>query len=182
MNPTGPLMLVITAAVLCGCASEPVESPLVQPPRIPDTNVYFYPSTGRVFSADQQARDKYECNGWAVQQTGFDPSAPHVPPHQRMQVVAGGPPPGAQIGAGAIAGAAVGAAVSSPWQAGRGALLGGLAGAAIGSITAEHNQELRQLRSQADLDQAQTALLERESAEFRRALSACLEARGYSVR
>ena len=32
-------------------------------------------------SPDQQARDRYECHGWAVQQSGFDPaSASYAPP------------------------------------------------------------------------------------------------------
>ncbi|HKQ81017.1 MAG TPA: hypothetical protein VJS42_02370 [Steroidobacteraceae bacterium] len=182
MNTTVPLMLLMTTSVLCGCATEPIEAPLASEPPTLDTNVYFYPSAGRALSAEQQGRDKYECSAWAVQQTGFDPSEPNVPPHQRMQIVAGGPPSGAQVGAGAIAGAALGAAVSRPWEAGRGALLGGLAGAAIGGISAEHDEELARLQAQADLSQAQTTMLERRAAEFRRAVSACLEARGYSVR
>jgi Family of unknown function (DUF6515) len=35
---------------------------------------YVYPKKGQ--SADQQAKDRYECHHWAVDQTGFDPSQP----------------------------------------------------------------------------------------------------------
>jgi uncharacterized membrane protein len=120
-----------------------------------------------------------------VQQTGFDPSNPQRPPHRRMRVVAGGPPPGAQVGAGAVTGAVVGAAVSSPWETGRGAVLGAIAGAAIGGVAAsERTAEINrmQAQNQASASQVQTARLERQATDFRRALSACLEARGYSVK
>ena len=142
---------------------------------MPDTNVYFYPMDGRTVPAEQQQRDKYECNEWAVQQTGFDPSNPQVPPHRRMRVVAGGPPPGAQVGAGAVTGAVVGAAVSPPWETGRGAVLGAIAGAAVGGVVASE-------RTSSYSYQVPTARLERQATDFRRALSACLEGRGYSVK
>ncbi|HEV7716076.1 MAG TPA: glycine zipper 2TM domain-containing protein, partial [Steroidobacteraceae bacterium] len=130
-------------------------------------------------------RDKFECNSWAVKQTGFDPSLPQVPPHQRVQVIAGGPPPGAEVGAGAVTGAVVGAAVSNPWRTGQGALLGAVAGAAIGGIAeAERNNQAnrRQEQANANSNDAQRAAVEQRAAMFRRALGACLEGRGYSVR
>ena len=34
----------------------------------------YYPSKGQ--TPEQQGRDAYECNQWAVSQTGFDPSRP----------------------------------------------------------------------------------------------------------
>jgi hypothetical protein len=35
-------------------------------------NVFIYPNRGQ--SQDQQAKDRYECHRWAVDQTGFDPT------------------------------------------------------------------------------------------------------------
>ena len=102
-----------------------------------------------------------------------------------MRVVAGGPPPGAAVGAGAVTGAVVGAAVAHPWESGRGALLGAVAGAAIGGIAeAEHTDATRRAAEQASADAngARAAALERQASQFRRALSACLEGRGYLVR
>jgi hypothetical protein len=44
-----------------------------QPQQGPD-QFYVYPKKGQ--SADQQAKDRYECHRWAVDQSGFDPSQP----------------------------------------------------------------------------------------------------------
>ena len=185
MKTTTPLLLLLGLTALSGCVTDTLPPPPPPPPAAPDTNVYFYPSQGHTVTAEQQDRDKYECNSWAVQQTGFDPSESHLPPHQRMQIVAGGPPPGAQVGAGALTGAVVGAAVSRPWDTGRGALFGALAGAAIGGIAeSERNSQINQLQAQANANSthAQTAALEQKAGQYRRALGACLEARGYSVK
>jgi curli biogenesis system outer membrane secretion channel CsgG len=181
----GSAVIGLLLVVLAGCATEPIEPMPVTQARPPDTNVYFYPAGDRQVSADQQDRDKFECNSWAVKQTGFDPSLPQVPPHQRVQVIAGGPPPGAEVGAGAVTGAVVGAAVSNPWRTGQGALLGAVAGAAIGGIAeAERNNQAnrRQEQANANSNDAQRAAVEQRAAMFRRALGACLEGRGYSVR
>jgi hypothetical protein len=178
-------VIVLALLSLCACATEPapVAVPEESPP--PDTNVYFYPAAGRTIAAEQQDRDRYECNSWAVQKTGFDPSLPNVPPHQRVRVVAGGPPAGADVAAGAVTGAVVGAAVSNPWHAGRGAVLGTIAGAAIGAIAdAERSAETTRIEDaeNARIHDAQAATFERRATDYRRAMMACLEGRGYSVR
>ena len=171
---------------LAACATEP--QPVAvreEAPPPPDTDVYFYPAQGHAVSAEQQDRDKYECHTWAVQKTGFDPSQPNVPPHQRVRVVAGGPPPGTDVAAGAVIGAVVGAAVSNPWHAGRGAVLGAIAGAAIGGIAdAERTAEANRIEDAANAraHDAQAAAFERRATDYRRAMMACLEGRGYSVR
>lgn len=180
---TSTLTLAATLS-LSGCITEPalVES---LPPAVPDTNVYFYPSTGHGQSDEQQGRDRYECNEWAVRQTHFDPSEPNVPPHRRVQIVAGGPPPGVAVGAGAATGAVLGAVVSSPRDAGRGTLIGALAGAAIGGIEeSERANQANILQEQANArdSRQQNAIIEQKASSYRRALSACLEARGYTVK
>ncbi len=116
--------------LISGCVSHP---PAVEPAQypLPDVTVYFYPTRGQ--SADLQERDRYECNAWAVRASGFDPSAPQVPPHLRTYVVAG-PPPGSGVAAGAMTGAVIGAVASPPWEAGRGAFMGALLGAVIGGV------------------------------------------------
>lgn len=185
MNRTVPILSLLAIATLSGCVTEEPRFAASAPPPVPDTHVYFYPAAGRTISSSQQDRDRYECNEWAVQQTGFDPSQPNIPPQQRVRIVAGGPPPGAAIGAGAVTGAFLGAATSRPWESGRGALLGALAGAAVGGIVeSERDSETNRLQAQADTSygRAQNAAVEQKSAEFRRAIGACLEGRGYSVR
>lgn len=167
-----------------GCATEPPRQVAVAAPPPPDTNVYFYPPQGRSVTSEQQDRDRYDCHEWAVQHTGFDPSLPSVPPQQRVQVVAGGPPPGTGVAVGAVAGAVVGNAVSSPWHSGTGTLLGALAGAAIGGAVDVQRtaQNDRVAQANADANAAQTATLERRASDYKRAMSVCLQGRGYIVR
>lgn len=60
---------------------EVVAPPQQQPEAVAQTpyDVVAYPMYNQ--GPDQQARDRYECHGWAVQQSGFDPaSASYAPP------------------------------------------------------------------------------------------------------
>lgn len=166
---------------LAGCATTPA-SPPPPPPRAyagppPNTTVYAYPQNGQ--SADQQSRDRYDCSLWAVQQTGFDPSAPNVPPEYR--VVASGPPPGTGTAIGAIAGAIIGAAISPSWDTGAGAVFGGLTGAMIGSASDAQRAQDNEMQMSAQ-EQQQAAAMSEKASDYRRALSACLSGRGYSVK
>jgi hypothetical protein len=173
------------AALLAGCASSPPQTTTTQqvapPPPTPNqqAEVYVYPAGGQ--DERQLDRDRYECHRWAVRQSGFDPSLPGLPPQQRVRVVQAGPPPGAGVAAGAVTGAVIGAAVSDPWETGEGALIGAAAGALIGAV-AESSQTRQVQTVQDQYDQAATAEQERQAGEYRRAISACLEGRGYSVR
>ncbi|HUL82281.1 MAG TPA: DUF6515 family protein [Gammaproteobacteria bacterium] len=47
-----------------------VESAAVAPPA--SESVFIYPNKGQ--APEQQAKDRYECHRWAVDQTGFDPT------------------------------------------------------------------------------------------------------------
>jgi hypothetical protein len=173
---------ILLTAACAGCAAEP--PPRVLPPAPPsDTSVYFDPARGQ--GAEQQDRDRYECNAWAVRQSGFDPSLPSAPPHLRVRVERAGPPAGAGVAAGAVTGAVLGAAVSRPWEAGQGALVGAVAGAVIGGIAdaARLDQARKAAAERADGNEtARAALLEQMARNYRRAMSACLEGRGYNVR
>ena len=149
--------------------------------KAPPVQVYFYPKTGQ--TPEQQDRDRYECYNWAMKQTGFDPSSPSIPPEHRVTVVPV-PPPGHDTAVGAVAGAAIGALASGPRHAPGGALIGAAAGALAGAVSDTARQEqAKQLEgAYARQDQTQNAQLERKALEFRRAMSACLEGRGYSIR
>ncbi len=168
---------IVAAAICARCGSVP--PPAYVPASVPSTAVYFYPASGQ--STEQQDRDRYECNAWAVRQSGFDPSAPTTPPHLRYRVVAE-PVPGSGVATGAIAGALIGAGLSRPWEAGRGALLGAVAGAALGGVVESAATAQARAQSQPDARETENAVLERHAENFRRAMSACLEARGYTVR
>ena len=179
--PTAAVIAAL-AALLSGCVvAPPRPAPLPPPPPPappPNSEVYAYPLHGQ--PPEQQDRDHYECSQWATQQTGFDPSAPGVPPHERVQVVSPGPPSGAGTAIGAIAGAVIGAAISPRWQAAPGALAGAVVGGAIGNASDVANAH--QTRTCVVSDRRAVALQEQQAAKFRRALGACLDGRGYSVR
>jgi Spy/CpxP family protein refolding chaperone len=175
---------LVAAAALAGCASAPSPAATTQqvaPPPTPNqqAQVYVYPAGGQ--DERQLDRDRYECHRWAVRQSSFDPSLPGLPPQQRVQVVRAGPPPGAQVAAGAVTGAVIGAAVSNPWEQGEGALIGAAAGAVIGAV-AESSQTRQVQAVQDQYDQAAVSEQEQRAGQYRRAISACLEGRGYSVR
>src|SRR5258706_13503209 len=92
------VVLLAAAAGLAGCVVAPPERPpealdSVPPAPPPEqvTEVVAYPAQGQ--SEQQPDRDRYECHIWAVKQTGFDPSVPGEPPHQRARGVDGPAPP-----------------------------------------------------------------------------------------
>jgi len=176
--------------MLAGCVTAPPPRPMPPPPPPPsapppNVDVYAYPLHGQ--PPEQQDRDHYECSQWATQQTGFDPSAPGVPPHERVHVVSAGPPPGTNTAIGAVAGAILGAVIAPRWQAAPAALAGAVVGGAIGSTADAANAQANMAnaqaaRSDAAVDRRAAAAQEQKAANYRRAVGACLDARGYSVR
>ncbi len=139
-------------------------------------DLIVYPTKGQ--SQDQMEKDKFECYSWAKQQTGFDPmqtpQATAPPPQQEAQqggVVRGGAR-GAALGAvgGAIAG-----------DAGKGAAIGAASGAMIGGMR-RRDQQRRQQQAQDQWAQQQAAQYTQARNNYNRALSACLEGRGYTVK
>lgn len=174
-------LAALTCVALTGCVEGPPPRPYRAPPPPPpraNTDVYAYPQQGQ--TAEQQDRDRYDCHLWAVKQTGFDPSAPGVPPHERVRVVAA-PPSGAGTAVGAIAGAILGAAIAGPRNAGFGAVAGGITGAAVGNAS-DQAQAAANSQVVVQQDARQAAAMEQQATNYRRAISACLEARGYTVK
>lgn len=180
-------LLVLTACgLLLACATPTHRSyrtarqvePLLPPP---SSRVYFYPDQGQ--SPEQQDRDRYECNSWAVKQSGFDPSLPQFSTSRRI-VSRPDPEPGRDTAAGTVVGAMVGAVASDPHHTAEGAAIGAIAGAVIGAVSDQNRKEAA--------DRAESAAMEREQSrsdrlagninDYRRAMSACLSGRGYTVR
>ena len=149
------------------------------PPPPPPSEVFAYPLRGQ--TPDQQERDRYECSLWATQQTGFDPSAPGVPPNQQVKIISGGPPSGAGTAVGVFSGAILGAAIAHPWNAAPAALAGALIGGAIGNA-ADRANAASQTRTVVVQDRSGQAIQAQQAANYRRAIGACLDARGYAVR
>ncbi|MCC7464351.1 MAG: glycine zipper family protein [Gammaproteobacteria bacterium] len=162
--------IVITAAVfLGGCASEPSRHQVTQPE--PATRVIAYPARGQ--GAAQLDRDRYECHLWAVRESRFDPSAAGVPEAYRVRVE---PAPGSATVAGVLAGAVLGAVVGSPHDAGAGAVVGAVAGGALGAA-ADQDRAANEWRADRRAARYQT-----RATAYRRAVTACLEGRGYTVK
>lgn len=156
---------------------------IVAAPAVAD--LFIYPAKGQ--SPEQQAKDKGECQAWATQQTGFDPLTP--PP----QPSASEPPPSAaqeegQVVRGAARGAALGAVVGAiAGDAGTGAAAGAAGGALMGGmrrrdarIENEQQQDAYRQRQQSAYQQALNAYNQKR-ATFERAMSTCLQGRGYTV-
>jgi hypothetical protein len=179
---TKSIPALVSAALLAGCATTTTTTTTAIAPvaTAPDaaslTRVYFYAQNGQ--SEARQDRDRFECFNWAVEKTGFDPSRRALPPERREQVVPVAHP-GATVLAGTVTGALIGAAVSNPWDRGEGAAIGAIAGTALGSIAA--SSEAKAIRT-AHAQMPARSGYEQQAAGFRRAMSACLEGRGYVVK
>src|SRR5690349_23845600 len=145
-------------------------------------DIYVYASHGQ--TDKQLDRDRYECHNWAVAQTHYNPSDPHLAPHQQIQVVAvPDPPPPHDTVVGAMAGAMIGAAIGSPHDAAQGAVVGAIAGGAMGAASDSARQKQAQhAGSTTATAQAERARLEQQASDYKRAISACLDGRGYTVK
>ena len=129
----------------------------------------IFPNKGQ--DQAQQDADRGACHVWAVRESGFDPAAVSAPPPS-TEARRGGTLRGA--GRGAAGGAIIGAIAGN---AGKGAAIGAAGGGIVG--TGRRNDQRRQQQAQADAhNQQQQAGLN----NYNRALSACLEGIGYTVR
>lgn len=121
-----------------------------------------YPAQGQ--SPDQQSKDQSECDQWAIQQSGFDPANPAAADSGKSgagkEVLRGG-------ARGAAAGAAIGAIAG---DAGKGAAIGATAGG-MGRGMKKRDEAREQPPPEAP-----------GQADYQKALGACLEGRGYSVK
>ncbi|MBN1365417.1 MAG: hypothetical protein JW976_11475 [Syntrophaceae bacterium] len=171
--------------LLSSCYYYPQEQIIVQSTQDENiaaiTQIYFYPNKGQ--STEQQSSDHYACYNWAVDQTGFDPSASSIVPEQRVRVVPM-PPPGHDTIALSIAGAVLGALIAGPHHAGGGALIGAASGAMMGAASDINRAEVARQMEEAyrNRNQGRDLRREKKALQFRRAMSACLEGRGYTVK
>jgi hypothetical protein len=154
------VQLVVAAFLVCAA----VKSATAQSP-----GAYFYPSKGQ--TQEQQDRDKYECNQWAVSQSGFDPSKPPT------TTSAGTQQPQGQAVRGAARGAALGAAGGAiAGDAGTGAAAGAAMGGAAGGIRRRRAKK----EAQQQQAEAQGAAASGQNA-YNRAFATCMQGRGYTV-
>lgn len=170
--------ILVTAVVVAGCATTPPTRTVAAAAPAPAPRVYFYPVQGQ--SEAQQDRDRYECHNWSVKQADFDPSR-HPAPREGRATVVPARPAGEAVAAGAVAGAVIGAVVSNPHNAGSGAIIGAVAGGMLGSVAAS-SEAAEAERIEQRINRGGDSRYEQQAAGYRRALSACLEGRGYAVK
>jgi hypothetical protein len=130
----------------------------------------FYPAKGQ--SPQKQQTDTAECQVWATQTTGVDPVA--------LAARAQNQPVAQQPRGGMLRGAAGGAALG----AGIGAIAGDAGkGAAIGALTGTVGSGVRMRRREEEVGQQQQAMQQNTSMQlstFNRAVTACMNGRGYT--
>lgn len=133
--------------------------------------MYIYPASGQ--SAEQLSNDENECYNWAVQQSGYNPLAPTTV--QAQQVNTG---PTGQAVAGSAGGAAVGAAIGAICgDAGKGAAIGAVSGAVVGLRARKQTEQKAQSQANQQAAQANQNLVD----GFKKAYTACLQGKGYTV-
>ena len=129
------------------------------------TTLVVYPAKGQ--STQQKATDTMQCQDWARNETGFNPSAP--PPQQQVA---------AQQRGGVVRGAARGAIAGEliDDDAGKGAAIGGLVG---GVQQASRNSQAQQSAQASNNAAMSQYYAHRDS--YVQALRLCLVSRGYTV-
>lgn len=133
--------------------------------------VYVFPTQNQ--SEDQQEKDKADCYKWAVDQSGVDPINP--PDVQAAPVQTG---PDGSVVRGSAGGAAAGAAIGAiSGDAGKGAAIGATAGAIRGARGRRRRGQFEEAASQVQAQQTQADLMD----QFKKAFSACLQGKGYTV-
>lgn len=120
-------------------------------------------------SADQARRDRYECHNWAIAQSGEVPTATPGPSQDAVDAARRADRV-ARIATGAAIGATIGGIFGGGHNYGedvvKGAAVGGIVGVATGAARDKKQQK------QAGPE---------PGSDYLRALSACLEGRGYTV-
>lgn len=134
--------------------------------------VYVFPAKEQ--TKEQQEKDQSDCYTWAVEQSGVDPLNP--PKVQAAATPSG--PDGSAVG-GAAGGAAAGAAIGAiAGDAGKGAALGAVSGALKG----RRSSRVHQAQAKEGANQAASAKEKELLNNFKKAYSACLEGKGYTVK
>lgn len=185
------LLALVSVIGLSGCVVAPrhdgtADSRQRRPPVAPapvatPAPMYFYPMRNQ--TEMQQDRDRYECYRWAVHQSGVDPGMTPItgqPAASASPAEPDGRDPrdGRSVVAGAATGAVAGAVLSGSRHSGQGAVMGAIFGALLGAAVEESRaRSLEQQQAARTPPPRPNTGLD----SFRRAMSACMDARGYRV-
>jgi len=166
-------------------AQEPAKQPQPAPaaaapaPTAAELGLFVYPAKDQ--TKDQQTKDERECYAWAGEQSNVDPTGPKADSDSAAKAAKAktdSATTGAAVGGaarGAVGGAAVGAIAG---DAGTGAAIGAVAGAAKGrkAKKAAEKQAGQEAKKQTEAQSAQ------QVETFKKAMGACLEGRGYTIK
>lgn len=169
------LSVLLTSSVIV-YGQDTISTPAAQPSITASLNkslgMFVFPAKDQ--APAQQNQDEAACYQWAVQQSGVDPlNMTATTPDS----VATGPDGSAVRGAarGAVAGVAIGAIAG---DAGKGAAIGAAAGGMAGARGKRVSDSKKAEQAEAAAHTTDAAKTE----SFKKAYSACLEGKGYSVK
>ena len=170
LSLAGPAVLAQTPAPAPAAPAAPAGAPA--DPVASMLKVYVFPANNQ--TPDQQTKDSSDCYGWAKQQTGVDPTNPTVPPKADTSKAGKG---GAVKGAakGAAGGAAVGAIAG---DTGEGAAIG----ATVGAVKGVKGKKEAQAKAEAQATQQQQQAVNDQINAFKKAYTACMEGKKYTVK
>ncbi|WP_228527728.1 glycine zipper domain-containing protein [Pararhodonellum marinum] len=133
--------------------------------------LFVFPSKNQ--SQGKQKQDEFECYKWAMDQSGIDPQ--NIPKIEVEEST--GPTGGAVVGAagGAAAGAAIGAIAG---DTGKGAAIGATLGALRGRRAGQQAQAQYNQKAHSEAAAQESAMLDK----FKKAFSACMEGKGYTIK
>jgi hypothetical protein len=134
--------------------------------------LYVYPKNSQ--SATKQLTDESQCYTNAKTQTGYDPNATTTATAPKNQDTKSGDDH--DVAKGAARGAIISGATGGD------AAAGARRGAIIGSIKEKRKQKQETEQDQKQADAAKTTTTQQPLDNFKRSMSACLDARGYSVK
>ncbi len=183
------VFFVCACAVVCGVhAAEPqaAVAPAADQKTLAATiNVYVFPNTGQ--NSEQQSIDESACYGWAVQNTGSDPFQLQNQSDSQQQTAEQATAAAGAVGTGAGARGAVRGAAG-------GTLIGAIAGdtgkgaaygAAAGLLVGHRRKRVARREATAEVAEASTQAQQATATDlenFKKAFSACLEAKAYTVK
>lgn len=170
---------VMLISMICGCIASAQTATTAQTPqqtkpvpKSPSAKVGLFVYPQKQQTTKQQTKDENECYASAQKQTGIDPMAPPPPPPQVEQKKGGAVRGSAR---GAAGGAAIGAIAG---DAGTGAAIG----ATVGAVHGRRQQKKANKQAEQQAQQQTQALQQGQLDTFRRAFSACIDSKGYSVK
>lgn len=149
------------------------------PSRATQMGLYVFPTAGQTKGV--QLSEEQQCYDWAQQQSGIDPTKVTANTDSAAKAAgkeASSATQGAAVGGaarGAAAGALIGAAAG---DAGKGAAIGAASGAVAGRRAKRRAEGQAE---QAGANQA-VAVANDKIVQFKKAMTACLEGKGYTVK